>query len=211
MASAFTVKIDVSQLDGFAAKLDRLTPEQIGALTVSAINDATDSAYELARTRMLATINLTDAYVRRKMQVEHATAARPMASITASGGKSDMTVLSHYGVMQDTQSVLHPSRSRGDAKRGIPAGQKSAGMSVEVTRGSRAMIEHGFTMPGKKDREGNLLVFTRDKAGKIKARTGPSVYQLFRAAAGAIGDEVTDNLEATLIDMADKALQRATS
>ena len=210
MASAFSVKVDTGKIEALAQSLGQFTPEQLGALTVQAINEAAESAYMLSRKHMLRTINLTDAYVQEKMKLEPATTQSPTATITAFGGKKDMTGLSHYGAMQETQGVLHLRRSRGDTKRGIPAGEKADGMSVEVTRGSRKFVERGFTMPGKRDREGNLLLFTRDKAGKIKARTGPSVYQLVRAAATAIGEQVTDDLEATLIEMADKALQRAT-
>lgn len=210
MASAFNVKVDVSKIEALAKSLGELTPEQLGALTVSAINTAASSAYELSRKTMLRTINLTGAYVQDKMSLDPATAKSPAATITAFGGKrADMTGLSHYGAMQEWRGVLHPTRSRGDAKRGIPAGQKADGMSVEVTRGSRKRMGSQFSIPGKEDREGNLLIFRRDKAGKIQSLMGPSVYQLFRAAATAIEGQVTDDLEATLIEMANKALQRA--
>ena len=223
----FSVKVDLSKIEALTKSLSDLTPEGLGALTVSAINTAAESAYDLSRKTMLRTINLTDAYVQDKMQLEPATAKTPTATITALGGKrADMTSLSHYGAMQESKSVNWSNariqamgkkfgkwsgwtRRTGFAALDIAADRKADGKSVEVTRGSRKRMGSQFSLAGKKDREGNLLIFRRDNAGKIQALMGPSVYQLFRAAATDIEGQVADDLEATLIEMADKALQRA--
>lgn len=224
---AFSIKVDVGKIEALAKSLGEFTPEQLGALTVDAINTAAESAYELSRKTMLRTINLTDAYVQDKMQLESATAKSPTATITALGGKrADMTSLSHYGAMQESKAVNWSNariqamgkkfgkwsgwtRRTGFAALDIAADRKADGKSVEVTRGSRKRMGSQFSLAGKKDREGNLLIFRRDNAGKIQALMGPSVYQLFRAAATDIEGQVADDLEATLIEMADKALQRA--
>jgi hypothetical protein len=206
--ASFSVKVDISQVVGLSDRLAGLATEELGAATVKAINDTTDSIYDLARTRMLASVNLTDAYIQRKMKVAPATTGKPEASITAFGQRGDMTGLSHYGAMQVTQAVLNPTRSKGDKKRGIPQGQKAAGISVEVTRGKRALVERGFTMPGIEDKDGNMVVFARNRANKIRSRTGPSVYQLFRAAAIVIEPEAEDQLRDSLVQMAEKALEK---
>ena len=227
-SSAFNVKVDVSKIEALAKSLGDLTPEQLGALTVSAINTAASSAYELSRKTMLRTINLTDAYIQDKMQLDPATAKSPTATITAFGGKrANMTSLSHYGAMQEDKAVNWSNariKSMGKkfgkwadwdwtVRTGAPEleiaiGRKGDGKSVAVTRGRRKAMKSAFSIPGKEDREGNLLIFRRDKAGKIQALMGPSAYQLFRAAATAIKDQVTDDLEATLIEMADKAMKK---
>ena len=70
--TAFGIKFDVSPVEALADKLASLTPEAISVLMVDTINGIADSTYELARKTMLGGINLTDAYVQRKMQVIHA-------------------------------------------------------------------------------------------------------------------------------------------
>lgn len=222
------IKVDSRPIQEAAKKLGNLTAEQLGALTVQVVNDTAQSAYELSRSRMLRAINLTDAYVKDKMKLELATEQLPTAKITAFGGREFVTGLSHYGAMQETKPVNWSNAKIqamgkkfgkwedgdwtvriGDKARGIPVDQKKAGMSVEVKRSSRKGIERGFTLPGIKDSEGNPLVFARNRAGKIKSRKGPSVYQLFRVASGEIEDQVSDDLEKALSDMADKALKKA--
>lgn len=217
----FNVTIDMGPVTLLAEGLSRITPEQIENVLVGAVNASVDSAYELSRKTMLGGINLTDDYVQQHMSVEHATPGTPTATITAFGGKGQTTSLSHYGAMQEvkavnwtTQRILAAGHTladkwpgwvarKGDDQRGIAAGKKTAGQSVEVTRGGRKPVEHGFTMPGKRDREGNLLVFTRDKNGKIKSRTGPSVYQLFRVAGARIEDQVADDLQSAIVEAAE--------
>lgn len=207
--NAFSVSIDVDQVGALADKLGRLTPDRVGALLVGAINATVDTAYDMSRKAILNGINLTDDYVQARMTVEHASENKPVARIVAFGGKGYTASLSHYGAMQETQPVQNPSRSKGDPARGIASGQKAAGLSVEVTRGSRKPVAHGFTMPGKRDREGNLLVFTRDGAGKIKSRVGPSVYQLFRVAGAKIEGQVADDLQSAVVDAAEAQLLKA--
>ena len=210
--TAFGIKFDVSSVEALADKLASLTPEAISVLMVDTINGIADSTYELARKTMLGGINLTDAYVQRKMQVIPATAAKPSASIVAFGDKPDLTGISHYGAIQRFQRVFNTDRSRGDVKRGIPAGLKADGMSAEIIKGSRKAFEHAFTLPGKKDTEGNALVFARKKdTNKIVMRRGPAVYMLFRVAAGTIEDQVYGDLGQAVIDEAERQFQKELS
>lgn len=222
--SAFSVKIDMDQVTRLATKFAGLTPEKFSQFVIPAINETTDQAYALGRKTMLRGINLTDAYVQRKMKVEHATAQRPVATITAFGGKGYITSLSHYGAMQKDVDVnwsnddilsmgkkFGPWRGwtkrTGNAAVGIAVNKKAAGRSVEVVRGRRKLIKPAFAIPGKKDNDGNLIVFTRTPAGGLKALTGPSVYQLFRVAAGQIKDDVSNDLATSVINAAERRLR----
>lgn len=223
---AFRVTIDTSQLDALGARLAELTPAALAATLVEGINDTADRAYELGRSRMLVGINLTDEYVQRKMRVEHATEGNPVATIVASGARKDMTSLSHYGAMQETKAVNWSNdriaaaghqfgawpgwtRRTGAPEVGIAANRKADGKTVEVTRGKRKRLGSQFSIPGKKDNDGNLLIFRRTEAGKLQSLTGPSVYQLFRVAAGLIEDEVGDDLQSTIAEAAERALKKA--
>lgn len=222
---AFRVSIDTQQLEALGERLGALTPQQLAASLVGAINATTDRAYELGRSRMLAGINLTDEYIQRKMRVEHATESNPVATIVASGASKDMTSLSHYGAMQETKAVNWSNeriraaghafgawpgwtRRTGAPGVGIEVGQKAAGKTVEVTRGKRKRLGSQFSIPGKKDNDGNLLIFRRTEAGKLQSLTGPSVYQLFRVAAGLIEEEVGDDLQSSIAAAAEFALTK---
>jgi len=201
--SAFKVEIDISRIERLGEALGGIDSGSLGEASMRAVNAVADETYDLARPRMLATINLTDTYVRDRMTVNHATNPNNVsASIVASGDKSSMTILARYGARQLVQPVKHPARSRGDQlySRNIAPGMKAAGISVEVTRGGRKPITNAFFMPLRN--AGTVGLFTREGDGK-KAylhRYGPSVYQLFRTTARNMIDEVTDNLENTLVE-----------
>lgn len=223
--TAFGIKIDVSELEGLADKLAGLTPEAVGALMVDAINETADGAYNLARKTMLGGINLTDSYIQRKMKVEHATTSKPEASIVAFGGKGFTTGLSHYGAMQSTKGVNWSNerikaaghifgkwpgwtRRTGNEPLGIAVNSKASGKSVEVVRGSRKKMGPIFSIPGKKDNDGNLILFRNTGGKKVQALTGPSVYQLFRVAAGTIEDEVYGDMRQRVIDAAERQFEK---
>lgn len=227
--TAFSIKFDVGPLTALADKLSALTPERLGGYLVAAINDTADSAYELGRKRILNGINLTDDYVQRKMRVDHATEQKPTATITAFGGRGFLTGLSHYGAMQRHRDVNWSNadivtggftfgpwpgwtRRKGNAPLGIPVDRKASGRSVEVVKGRRKVIGPAFAIPGKKDADGNPVVFTRDRGTRtVKALSGPSVYQLFRVAAVDIRDQVGNELEQAVIDVAERRLREELS
>lgn len=228
--NAFSVTIDVTPLDELATKLGTLTPEQVGALMVDAVNATTDATYDLARKTILGGINLTDEYVQRKMGVEHATAQNPTATIVAYGGKSYLTSLSHYGAMQLAGAVNWSNariqadghkfgkwprwtRRTGNDKLGIAADTKGTGRSVEVISGSRKKLGRAFAIAGKTDTDGNPLVFQRIPGSKksVRVLSGPSVYQLFRVAAGQIEDQVYGDLSQSVIALAERQFEKELS
>jgi len=224
--NAFSVKVDLAEIEQLSDRLAGLTPERIAEMMVDAVNETVDSAYELSRKAILSGINLTDDYVQSRMGIVKATTNRPEATITAFGGKGFTTSLSHYGAMQETKPVNwsterilaagHKLSAKwpgwvartGDAQRNIDEGDKAAGLEVTVTRSSPKPIAHGFSMPGKVDSEGNLLVFTRDRFGRIRSRSGPSVYQLFRVAAAQIENEVYGDLEQAVLSVAQTKFEK---
>lgn len=218
--SNFDFKIDVTQIEALADRLAGFTPEQINSLIVDGINDTVDSAYELSIKTMLRGINLTEEYLTRKMRVDHATAQKPSASIVAFGGRGNLTSLSHYGAMQLTEDVRWSNdriaaaghkfgkwpgwtKRTGSAALGIAADKKAAGRSVEVIKGQRKKLGPAFAIPGKVDGDGNQVVFTR-KGETVQALTGPSVYQLFRHTAERIETVVADELQTSVMNIAQR-------
>lgn len=219
----FTVKADA--VHALADNLARLKGVSVREAVSSAINITVDQTYELTRERITAGINLTDDYVRRKMRVDHASEKSLQATITAFGGKAGTTALSHYDVSVQTKDVTWSNariealglqfgpwpgwtKRTGSAALGIPIGKKSAGRGVSVSRGSNKTLRNAFAMPGKRDTEGNYLVFRRDENGKIRSLLGPSVYQLFRYQLNTLDEQIADSLADNVATFAQNEFER---
>lgn len=191
MARSINVSVNSARLDALAVALGEITEEQLGRAALRAVNEVADRTYDLARKRMNAGINLEDQYISRKLRREPAIEpSRPRATITAAG---DLTILGRY----NPKVILRPTKKlgKGDSSRGVPAGLKASGVSIEVTRGAPKDITTGFLM---KLRGGNGMgVFTRGVDGKARHRYGPAVYQLFRHSVDEIKDIVADDLAET--------------
>lgn len=230
MAQVTFIKFDASNLANFGETLNKLSPEALGKRMVETVNTVTTQTYDLARETMLSGINLTDDYVKRKMEVKLATGQKPVAEIAARvTRKSAHTNLSEYGAMTNTARVNWTNeriaamgqkfgkwpgwtRRTGAQSIGVAVNQKATGVSVEVKRGARKNLKSspGFQLGKLKDGSGNPLVFERvgsGKSSKIKAMYGPSVYQLFRVAAGKIENQVGDNLRDAVMATAEQAMK----
>lgn len=206
--SAFS--IDVTETLELRSRLGQLGDLTQDAAMLRDLNAIVDDVYETARGRMNAGINLTDAYLRSKMSVIHATPQTGLkAEIVARGGRADQTPLGRYFVGQET---VDAPRAKGDASRGIPAGRKRAGVKVEVSRGSAKTLANAFTMPlraGGTVGGNGLGIFTRSRFGVVRHRYGPAVYQLFRVAADELVTSVGDTVEQRLGAAAQNALEQA--
>ena len=214
MARDYALKIDASQVVKLGERLAQASGEEIGRASVTALNEVVDRTYELARDKMIAGINLTDDYLRRRMTLQHATPGKPVASITASGARNATTVLGRYDAKPVIVTNNKGRPGKGNKALGIPPGQKQAGVTVEVTRGqtSDGFVPRGFLLPLNRGTEagGNGMgVFARSRDGKLRHRYGPSVYQLFAYQVERIVNDVTDDLEDTLAEQVDLALQKA--
>ena len=214
MARDYALKIDASQVVKLGERLAQASGEEIGRASVTALNEVVDRTYELARDKMIAGINLSDDYLRRRMTVARATPGKPVASITASGARNATTVLGRYDAKPVIVANNKGRPGKGNKALGIPSGQKQAGVTVEVTRGrtSDGFVPRGFLLPLNRGTEagGNGMgVFARSRDGKLRHRYGPSVYQLFAYQVERIVNDVTDDLEDTLAEQVDLALQKA--
>ena len=214
MARNYALKIDATQVQKLGERLAQASGEEIGKASVTALNDVLDRTYALARDKMIAGINLDDQYLRRRMSVSHATPAKPVASITASGARNAVTVLGRYDAKPVIVTNNKGRPGKGNKRLAIPSGQKQGGVTVEVTRGnvSDGFVPRGFLLPLNRGTEagGNGMgVFARTKDGKLRHRYGPSVYQLFAYQVEHILNDVTDDLEDTLAKQVELAMQKA--
>lgn len=226
MATRLLIKIDASKIEGLGAKFGQMAGESLGQAVVTSLNTVVDRTYDLARERMLDRVNLSDEYLRRRMVVHHATQKKAEAAIVASGDRTSMTTLSHYNVAQTTKPVNWSNaritaaghkfskwpgwtERRGAPSIGIPVDQKAAGRSVSVLKGDRKNIYGAFAIGGKRDSEGNLIVFRRKKGTSgIESLYGPAVYQLFKTQIPNIEDEVEDDLSDTLADAVEEHMRK---
>lgn len=214
MARNYALKIDATQVQKLGERLAQASGEEIGQASVTALNDVLDRTYDLARDKMIAGINLDDQYLRRRMSVSHATPAKPVASITASGARNAVTVLGRYDAKPVIVTNNKGRPGKGNKRLAIPSGQKQGGVTVEVTKGnvSGGFVPRGFLLPLNRGTEagGNGMgVFARTKDGKLRHRYGPSVYQLFAYQVEHILNDVTDDLEDTLAKQVELAMQKA--
>lgn len=212
-AGRFEIRITTEEVQALADRLGSIDEGTLGLAAMQGVNAVAERTYSTARRKMLSGIGLSESYVDERMKLELATVPiNPTAFITA---RYRHTTLGTYGAKQLVQAVKHPKRSKGDARLGIAPGSKSAGISVEVTRGSRKPISYAFFMPM---RAGNTLggngmgMFKRTGDGPkdYEAMYGPSVYQLFRATVSGIYEDIETDLrttiEASVVDEIRKAL-----
>ena len=211
---SFALKVDVSQVLGLADRLGSIDAAALSPILVRAVNMVAARAYVLSRDRMRLGINLTDDYLQRQMALTHAKGSKPQATIAANYGG---IALSHYGAQQTAVTAISPIRKlKGDAARGIPRGQKQAGVSVEVSRGKRkpVKIPGVFIAPGIRDTEGNPFVFQRlggrTRSGKERLRRlfGPAPYQLFKYQIPQIEGPIGDDLQETLLTQVDEWMRK---
>lgn len=201
MVTKSAIQIDVAQVSGLADKVAKLDAESFAQAAVTALNDAAESGYELARDRITVGINISDDYLRHRMSLNPATRTTLKAEIVASGDVSRMTRLVHY----DARMVIVPAKTKRPQNRGrlgIPVGSKQAGVSVHVK--TPKTIDGWFMLPL---RQGNaqgekLGVFSR-KNGRLKHMYGPSVYQLFRYQIPHIEGEVGEGLQEEMLRQVD--------
>lgn len=224
--TSFIFTANTREVERLAVTIGQLPNVVAGRVIVTALNSVVERTYDLSRRRISAGINLTDDYLRRRMVVEYATPRKAEASIISPGGKGYQTQLSHYDATQEVKPVTWSNatilgmgkkfgRWPGWTQRigrpsiGIQPDQKNAGRGAEVSRGSRKSLRSAFALPGRKDSEGNYLVFRRDSNGKVNSLLGPSVYQLFRYQIPLIEDEVAADLEQELLDNARIEIEKA--
>lgn len=212
------VETNFDAVQAFGERLENLTGEELQQAAAAAVNRVADSSYVLFKRAMTTGLTLTEQYVDAKMQVEKAKpSARAMAKIIA---RRSVTLLGHYAPVVVTQPVKNPARVKGHSALGIPPGQKLAGASVEVSRGSRKVIQPKgdkpdvVLWPSKRDREGNPLLFRllggRTSTGKprMEALYGPAVYQLFRYQIGQLSDAIAEDLQTALVEEAQSVFER---
>lgn len=176
-------------------------PGKFDKSAVTAINKAASQARSLARQGIAKQVNLTSYYINQHLKISSpATSSRLEAVISA---EVRGVLLNRFDGLQVTTNVKHPSRSRGDRLRGIPAGKKSRGATVQVKKhGSRKFLP-AFYLPLKNGNGVNgMALAVRTGKGKkaIKVLSGPSVSQVFQTVKDDVSPEVQELVVNALLD-----------
>lgn len=217
--STFRVQVDVSDIEGLADDLARLSGEDINRVTALAINKTAEWVDEESHALMLGGINMEPAYAKAFRDVDPANPAKLKATV---GTRANATQLSRFDAKPVAVAAKSPIKKlKGNPALGISRGQKQGGVTVEVTRGARKQIKRDnvFLNPGIRDSQGNPLVMERlsgsTRSGKdvLVRRLGPSPYQLFKHQLNndEFVEKVNDYLERQLVELVGDAIEKAVS
>lgn len=185
---SLNIEVDVDALAPLADGI-RAAPDAIVRAQLDGINVVADRVNQESRRRIVSTVNLSPTYVRDRMRYVKAKRSTMKAGIFA---RVRPTTLATFGAQQLVQPA---PKAKGDKLRGIPAGQKQAGVSVMVKPASRKAMRKAFLVPLRN--VGRMGVFTRFGPEKkdILHRYGPSVDQVFRNVAGDMEPDIIADLD----------------
>lgn len=196
------IKLDIKGMDGLKnlkAKIDRF-PALTAEAAKEAMNDVADVVVTKASNDISSRYNLTAAYVREKFRIQRAKSAADLAVV---GARKRGVRLARY----DSQQLTKPApAANGDPRRSIAAGNKQAGVSVQVLRGgSRKSMKRAFMIPlraGNTDGGNGFGVFIRDEFDNVKHLYGISPDQAYKAwlkdNEAAIGETLNRRFSARL-------------
>lgn len=217
--STFKVQVDVSDVEGLADNLAKLSGEEINRVTAQAINKTAEWVDEETHRRATG-INLEPAYLKAFRSIEPANSNKLKATVTTEG---NATGLDRYKPqIKTTATKSSRRRLKGNPALGIAVGDKPMAVTVEVTRGTRKEIKNKniFVNSGIRDpSSGNPLVMERlpgkTRSGKsvLVRRLGPSPYQLFKHQLNdeQFIEQAQDYLERELTETVGEAIEKALS
>lgn len=219
------VKLDLSKLQAVADELG-IAVSVVERTAYRAINGVASKTMTRARREIVSQVNLSQKYVRDRMELTKAGPGKLRAVIA---GRQRNTRLVTYDAKQLTARA---KRAKGDTARGIKPGRKQAGVAVSVKAGSgRKVMPGAFLIPlraGKVDGANGMGVFIRTgskrniasvvgqeiytgagtakaggvESGDIRHLYGPSVDQVLDGVIDTIQPDVQSELEAAVLRQA---------
>lgn len=159
-----------------AARQIERYPAQAARAGQAAVNDVASNVLSAAARDISQRYNLPASYVREKFTLRLATSSIDFAVIAA---RKRATRMARFDANQIT-AAAPAKRNKGDQRRGIAKGRKSAGVSVKIMRqGKRETFRHAFFLPllaGKEAGGNGMGIFTHEDGGRLKHhyRVSPS-------------------------------------
>lgn len=171
-----TMVIDTRQLRN-ASKLVKGTVTALEKAEFRTVNRVASKTRTAGSKEIRSRVNLKAAYVNTHLRLyKKATAGNPRAVITA---RKRPTRLARYGAKQITRTA---KGAVGDTLRGIPAGKKQGGVSVQVGKGGgRRNMGKAFLVPLKTSSLMGVFIRTGSGRDDIRHLYGPSVDQVFKS------------------------------
>jgi len=196
--SLVSIKLSVDQVERLADRFDSLTVRgELALVAVDAVNAVAVAADKSIRAGENAGLNLSDADIQTRTLLSFANTT-PRAEMLTTGSSVRM---GQYPYSQQWTSAK--GKAKGDPSRGIPAGQKAAGVNVDMKVGAAAHSSHWFLLTGK---NGITNVFYRNGSG-YEFRIGPSPYQLARFQIAAQEDSIQEALMSEALGRMSKRLE----
>lgn len=169
------IKIDHDQVDRAADDL-RIHSRAVTRAAYRAINATAARVTTRVRRDIASQIVLPQKEIRDLMQVSKASSDRLESVIRM---RVRPLRLARFGARQITRTARS---AKGDARRGIPAGRKQAGVSVKVARaGARKRMPGAFLLPLRAGRQGG------GNGWGIFVRNGSSGMKQAVAAGASVG------------------------
>jgi hypothetical protein len=197
-----SIKIDSAEALKAADDFRQVSAPELLEVARRTVFEYTDALYDLAAKEAPGKINLGEAYVRSLI-------ARSRSSSQARASLSVLRkaeLLTKFPYKQLTQPAK-TRRSKGDARLGIPKGQKQAGVFVSISTNTSEAFRYGFLVP-LRNQGGRLGLFTKDKSGRLKNRYGPAVYQVVGGFFQREEQSITAGLESAYLKNIDKFFEK---
>lgn len=209
------IEVDSAALEGLADKVSSFG-SAVNGLFRDVVNKVTTGFEQRVRDQM-SDINLSQDYISGRMTTVLAEdVTNPEATITALGGRAGNVILGHFQPVVTYVPAATGQKAKGDAKRGVPAGFRANGVTVEVRKGARKPIQApgAFTMTLKRGTEAGdtVGVFLRAPGSKVLRHLySVAPYQVLRReiaqGADALGIELTEAAINAIVDQYGRTFQ----
>lgn len=197
--SSFLLNVTAEPVLKLADKIDALAQRALLRLSaVDVVNEVATRFEKTARQDMNAGINLSDDYLKRRMELIRETISSKGVARAEIVARGRLTILSRFPYAQLTTAA---PRAKGDPKRGIPGGRKQAGVAVEIRRGGAFDKKKWFTMTLRRGTEAgdNVGVFSRGEKNRLEHMHGPAPYSLFRFQVQRHEEDLNTELRNTAV------------
>lgn len=213
------VTVNVRELDALADRLDRVEGKRLGTAVLEAVNAVTIDFEKKSTAAGVANLNLTQAYVRSKTDLQLAdNPAAPRAVLTTRG---DLTPLGNF----DPIAIQRAGKGNSVPRRAGPrVGRRNAGVVMSIKRSDALKENQWFVLPlrrGEIPGGNGLGVFVRSTAlapsptatreGRFGKQQiyGPAPYMLFRKQIRVQGPQLARDLSDSVVASVSTEIEKA--
>lgn len=191
------INVDTTAVRALADRFGNFS-QQVATVQARALNTVATKGRTAAKREIVAQVNLKSSYVLDRLSLRKASKDNLVAVIASTRRGIS---LSNYSPRQLTKAAR---RAKGDPLRGIGAGRKQSGISVDVGKRGRRSMRGAFFVPrraGTVSGGNGMGIFIRVGSGQddIKHLYAPSVDQVFSGVIASISGEIADDYRKEVI------------